>query len=70
MTLTRATMECSTEKLLYMPHTFMVTDHKQSHREKDGLSSAQRLSIPARALWYEEEKTRWEWRQKIFPDLP
>ncbi|EKM61041.1 glycosyltransferase family 41 protein [Phanerochaete carnosa HHB-10118-sp] len=58
------------EKFIYMPHTFMVTDHKQSFRTDENLSLEERLQTPADTLWRNEELRRQEMRQTIFPDLP
>lgn len=60
----------STEKFLYMPHTFMVTDHKQTYRGDDNLSPDERAAVPVETLWLEEERRRLEARTQIFPDLP
>ncbi|RPD82549.1 TPR-like protein [Lentinus tigrinus ALCF2SS1-7] len=59
-----------TEKFLYMPHTFMVTDHKQSFRGDDNLSPEERAAVPVETLWLEEERRRLEARAQVFPDLP
>ena len=60
----------STEKFLYMPHTFMVTDHKQTYRGDDNLTPDERAAVPVETLWLEEERRRLEARTQIFPDLP
>ncbi|TFK89960.1 glycosyltransferase family 41 protein [Polyporus arcularius HHB13444] len=59
-----------TEKFLYMPHTFMVADHKQSFRGDDNLSPEARAAMPVETLWLEEERRRAEARQQVFPDVP
>ncbi|KAI0778188.1 TPR-like protein [Trametes elegans] len=58
------------EKFLYMPHTFMVTDHKQSYRSDDELSVEERAQVPIETLWIDEERRRAEARKRVFPDLP
>ncbi len=63
-------MSSSTEKFLYMPHTFMVADHKQSFRGDDNLSPEARAAMPVETLWLEEERRRAEARQQVFPDIP
>ncbi|KAI0756987.1 TPR-like protein [Daedaleopsis nitida] len=59
-----------TEKFIYMPHTFMVTDHKQSFRGDENLSVEERARIPSETLWLEEERRRVDARKRVFPDLP
>ncbi|KAI0932202.1 hypothetical protein AcW2_000893 [Taiwanofungus camphoratus] len=59
-----------TEKLIYMPHTFMATDHKQSFREDENLSPEERAHTPVEKVWRDEERRRAEMRQHVFPDLP
>ncbi|KAI0651856.1 TPR-like protein [Trametes meyenii] len=59
-----------TEKFIYMPHTFMVTDHKQSFRGDEDLSPEQRAQVPAETLWLDEERRRADARKQVFPDLP
>ncbi|KAH9944382.1 TPR-like protein [Epithele typhae] len=58
------------EKFMYMPHTFMVTDHKQSFRGDDGLSPETRSTIDADTLWLDEERRRACARREVFPDIP
>ncbi|OBZ79822.1 putative UDP-N-acetylglucosamine--peptide N-acetylglucosaminyltransferase SEC [Grifola frondosa] len=58
------------EKFMYMPHTFMVTDHKQSFHGDENLTPDERAKISVEILWLNEEKRRAEMRQKIFADLP
>ncbi|KAI0033174.1 glycosyl transferase family 41-domain-containing protein [Vararia minispora EC-137] len=58
-----------TEKLLYMPHSFMVTDHKQSSREDEHLTPGLRAQTPGSLLWAAEERRRLEWRLRCFPVL-
>ncbi|KZT65129.1 glycosyltransferase family 41 protein [Daedalea quercina L-15889] len=59
-----------TEKFINIPHSFMVTDHKQSFREDEGLSVQERALVPPEELWRNEEKRRADMRRQIFPDLP
>ncbi|KAI8995630.1 TPR-like protein [Trametes punicea] len=58
------------EKFMYMPHTFMVTDHKQSFRGDDNLSVEDRAQVPVETLWLDEERRRADARRQLFPDLP
>ncbi|KAI0078879.1 TPR-like protein [Panus rudis PR-1116 ss-1] len=58
------------EKFLYIPHTFMVTDHKQSFRLDDGYSPEERVHVPVTKLWADEELRRFELRKSTFPDVP
>jgi len=54
-----------TEKLIYMPHTFFVTDHKQSFGDVHGNDEV----LDSTAVWQEEEIRRGNMRREIFPDL-
>ncbi|PCH33636.1 glycosyltransferase family 41 protein [Wolfiporia cocos MD-104 SS10] len=58
------------EKLINIPHSFMVTDHKQSFRGDEQLSIEERAATPVEQLWRDEEARRVQMRQRIFPDLP
>ncbi|KAI0068507.1 TPR-like protein [Artomyces pyxidatus] len=58
-----------TERLMHMPHTFMVTDHKQSFRGDENLTLIERANTPSSVLWENEQRRRIEWRKKMFPDL-
>ncbi|KAI0365250.1 TPR-like protein [Pilatotrama ljubarskyi] len=58
------------EKFMYMPHTFMVTDHKQSFRGDEDLSVEEREKVPVETLWLDEERRRADARKQVFPDLP
>lgn len=49
-----------------MPHTYLVTDHKQSFRDTD---SNERRRMPSSQTWTDEENQRFLMRQKLFPDL-
>ncbi|KAL4062628.1 glycosyltransferase family 41 protein [Scleroderma yunnanense] len=57
-----------TECPIYMPHTFFVTDHKQSYRQDE----QDQVHIPGTPsqLWTTELRRREEARQSLFPDLP
>ncbi|KAI6013045.1 glycosyltransferase family 41 protein [Pisolithus marmoratus] len=57
-----------TECPIYMPHSFFVTDHKQSYRhDEQGLPPNPASSTD---LWLAELHRREEARCAIFPDLP
>ncbi|KAI0825131.1 glycosyl transferase family 41-domain-containing protein [Trametes gibbosa] len=58
------------EKFIYMPHTFMATDHRQSFRGDEDLSPDARARVPAETLWRDEERRRADARKQVFPDLP
>ncbi|KAH9849758.1 TPR-like protein [Lenzites betulinus] len=58
------------EKFVYMPHTFMATDHRQSFRGDEDLTPEARASVPAETLWRDEERRRADARAQVFPDLP
>ncbi|KAI0348056.1 TPR-like protein [Trametopsis cervina] len=58
------------EKFIYLPHTYMVTDHKQSFRMDENLSIEERRRTPVTTLWRNEEQRRGEMRQVWFPGLP
>lgn len=55
---------------IYMPHTYFVTDHKQSYRHGENLSVEERAQMPAEKLWNDEIKCRTDLRRALFPDLP
>ncbi|KIM58367.1 glycosyltransferase family 41 protein [Scleroderma citrinum Foug A] len=57
-----------TECPIYMPHTFFVTDHKQSYRQ-DEQDQLHTLATPSQ-LWATELRRREEARRSLFPDLP
>lgn len=59
-----------TEKLIYIPHSFMVADHRQSFRKDENLTYEERLKIHPDQLWYEEERRRSRMRRALFPDIP
>lgn len=57
-----------TECPIYMPHSFFVTDHKQSYcHDEQGLPSNPGSPTD---LWFAEMRRREEARIAIFPDLP
>ncbi|OJA11148.1 hypothetical protein AZE42_02366 [Rhizopogon vesiculosus] len=58
-----------TECPIYMPHTYFVTDHKQSYRLGD-LPVEERAQATAKELWDGEIKRRKDLRRALFPDLP
>ncbi|KIJ66720.1 glycosyltransferase family 41 protein [Hydnomerulius pinastri MD-312] len=55
-----------TECPIFMPHTYFVTDHKQSYR----LDNASMPEGTPSQRWAEELRRRDELRASIFPDLP
>ncbi|ORY72723.1 hypothetical protein BCR35DRAFT_307496 [Leucosporidium creatinivorum] len=63
-----------TEKLMYMPHSYFVTDHKQAWREDPTVGLApdevpiRDDGTPGRA-WAIEEDKRWKMRKQIFPNI-
>lgn len=59
-----------TECPIYMPHTYFVTDHRQSYRHGENLSIEERAQTPAKRLWNDEIKRRADLRRALFPDLP
>ncbi|GAA5882402.1 hypothetical protein JCM3774_004299 [Rhodotorula dairenensis] len=65
-----------TEKLIYLPHSYFVTDHKQAWREDDlasavpGEASVTSTSPPTgETAWAIEEHKRWQMRRQMFPQL-
>ncbi|GAA6000119.1 hypothetical protein JCM5350_004281, partial [Sporobolomyces pararoseus] len=58
-----------TEKLIYLPHSYFVTDHKQAWRESDEPRSIPKTPSEAESLWAHEEEKRWKMRKEIFPDI-
>ncbi|GAA5938259.1 hypothetical protein JCM1841_006809 [Sporobolomyces salmonicolor] len=57
-----------TEKLIYLPHSYFVTDHKQAWREDEDRVIAT-TPQSEEALWALEEDKRWKMRKQMFPDL-
>ncbi|KAI0793500.1 glycosyl transferase family 41-domain-containing protein [Abortiporus biennis] len=58
------------EKLIYIPHTFMVTDHKQSFRQDQEMTDEERVKTPVNVLWEKERRFRLKKRIAVFHDLP
>ncbi|GJN91794.1 hypothetical protein Rhopal_004817-T1 [Rhodotorula paludigena] len=65
-----------TEKLIYLPHSYFVTDHKQAWREDEtiGVIPGQApltSSLPPgpEAAWALEEHKRWQMRKQMFPSI-
>ncbi|KAJ1724611.1 hypothetical protein LPJ53_001147 [Coemansia erecta] len=56
-----------TERMIYMPHTYFVNDHRQGFREDDELRAAAQQT-PA-ALWRAEQDARYRMRRELFPQL-
>ncbi|KAJ1659864.1 hypothetical protein IWQ61_001115 [Dispira simplex] len=68
-----------TEKMIYMPHSYFVDDHRQGFREKDEgiaphLSGAHTMGNLTREQreqrWLYEQDRRWAMRREIFPQIP
>ncbi|GAA5862952.1 hypothetical protein JCM1840_002337 [Sporobolomyces johnsonii] len=57
-----------TEKLIYLPHSYFVTDHKQAWREDEDRVVAT-TPQSEEALWALEEDKRWKMRKQMFPEL-
>ncbi|KAK4058157.1 hypothetical protein OIO90_000896 [Microbotryomycetes sp. JL221] len=63
-----------TEKLIYMPHSYFVTDHKQAWKE-DPNAFVLPGEVPIRddgspeTRWAIEEDKRWKMRKAMFPQL-
>lgn len=62
--------------VLYLPHSYFVTDHKQAWREDDNVSvvpgeAAITSSLPTsgETAWAIEEHKRWQMRKQMFPQL-
>lgn len=62
--------------MIYLPHSYFVTDHKQAWREDD-LASIVPGEAPitssapptAESAWAIEEHKRWQMRRQMFPQL-
>ncbi|KAJ2765565.1 hypothetical protein IWQ57_004728, partial [Coemansia nantahalensis] len=54
-----------TERMIYMPHTYFVNDHRQGFREDEELRD---VSSPE-ALWLAEQDARYRMRREVFPQL-
>ncbi|KAJ2726261.1 hypothetical protein GGI07_000738 [Coemansia sp. Benny D115] len=55
-----------TERMIYMPHTYFVNDHRQGFREDDELRGFQRTPDE---LWLAEQDARYCMRRELFPQL-
>jgi len=60
-----------TEKLIFMPHTYFVNDHRQGFRDPDEVPAH---TIPdseykEESLWILEQDRRWKMRKELFPNL-
>lgn len=53
------------EKMVYFPETYFITDHKQGFRDETVPNA-----IDAEAAWKAEEDRRWTMRHELFPNLP
>ncbi|KAJ1886919.1 hypothetical protein LPJ66_009387 [Kickxella alabastrina] len=56
-----------TERMIYMPHTYFVNDHRQGFREDDELRAL--AAAPGDALWRAEQDARHRMRRELFPQL-
>ncbi|KAJ2909386.1 hypothetical protein GGI21_001935, partial [Coemansia aciculifera] len=56
-----------TERMIYMPHTYFVNDHRQGFREDEDLCGSG--SNDPQAVWQAELGVRWRMRQSVFPQL-
>ncbi|KAJ2519549.1 hypothetical protein GGI11_002541, partial [Coemansia sp. RSA 2049] len=54
-----------TERMIYMPHSYLVNDYKQGFREDDELRGIQ----TADELWLAEQDMRYKMRREVFPQL-
>ncbi|KAJ1770477.1 hypothetical protein IW140_004255 [Coemansia sp. RSA 1813] len=54
-----------TERMIYMPHTYFVNDHKQGFREDEELRGIQSVNN----LWVAEQDVRYKMRRELFPQL-
>ncbi|KAJ1730831.1 hypothetical protein LPJ61_002818 [Coemansia biformis] len=54
-----------TERMIYMPHTYFVNDHRQGFREDEELRDASSTE----ALWLAEQDARYRMRREVFPQL-
>ncbi|RKP23618.1 glycosyl transferase family 41-domain-containing protein, partial [Syncephalis pseudoplumigaleata] len=53
-----------TERLIYMPHSYFVNDHRQGFREED-----EDVAADMETRWRYEEDRRWRMRRQVFPGL-
>ncbi|ORY03989.1 hypothetical protein K493DRAFT_311549 [Basidiobolus meristosporus CBS 931.73] len=56
-----------TEKMIYMPHSYFVNDHRQGFRDDEYDAAAN--NINPEHLWKQEQKKRWTMRREVFPNL-
>ncbi|RKP04629.1 glycosyl transferase family 41-domain-containing protein, partial [Thamnocephalis sphaerospora] len=56
------------ERLIYMPHSYFVNDHRQGFREEDE-NQAHAPSLAPEQCWAHEEDRRWKMRREVFPGL-
>jgi protein O-GlcNAc transferase len=67
-----------TEKVVFMPHTYFVNDHRQGFREPPMYAATPNgqtaIPIPEptdpEGQWRIEEIRRWKMRKELFPGLP
>lgn len=55
--------------VIYLPHSYFVTDHKQAWRESDEPRMVPKTAQEAESLWALEEDKRWKMRKDMFPDI-
>ncbi|BGO93075.1 hypothetical protein NBRC10512_003260 [Rhodotorula toruloides] len=59
-----------TEKLIYLPHSYFVTDHKQAWREEETAAPVTTsLARSEETTWALEEAKRLQMRRQMFPNL-
>jgi protein O-GlcNAc transferase len=61
-----------TEKVVFMPHTYFVNDHRQGFREPALVINGQMVEpdpIDPEGVWRLEEVRRWRMRKETFPRL-
>ncbi|KAJ1976858.1 hypothetical protein H4R35_002525 [Dimargaris xerosporica] len=64
------------ERMIYMPHSYFVDDHRQGFREKDPhplsqlVDSAQLSDTELEERWLYEQDRRWLMRCETFPQIP
>ncbi|KAJ1979811.1 hypothetical protein H4R34_002683 [Dimargaris verticillata] len=65
-----------TERMIYMPHSYFVDDHRQGFREKDPhplsqlVDSSQLSEAELEERWLYEQDRRWLMRCETFPQIP
>ncbi|RKP35609.1 glycosyl transferase family 41-domain-containing protein [Dimargaris cristalligena] len=65
-----------TERMIYMPHSYFVDDHRQGFREKDDISpghlhlSDHMTEAQLETRWLYEQDRRWAMRHELFPQFP